>query len=751
MTHGPSVYNCKFFDGIDEAWWRQTKDLDKDTIIECPPIGKLCSQFLSDKLLQGVTIASTIVRFTPKPSGSGSKPFTLKSLRIVMSNIHGLTTAFLLGAMVLLAAGAHWNSNWTTRPHETATADTWEVLDMQPPVNECAWRAGRLHLGRLGPQRYPEQLCSYFVMSGPGEKAPRLVCIATLPTKSRQEIRDFPEFTSKVSAYLSGHGRDFLLETPLIESVMESRRGHELSSNESHFTSVGHMCRFGARNSKGELMKRPTWWLTSPEPVCQALDKHCEDTHKSHGHGSCQGISEVKKSVIMPAKDAVAVMKGFRETVLQKEPSRIHNLSRALGSRIRAFGMFADDAGADLRWAQTCLTESFMIVNEGKDIPGGGVEFVLPPDMQNVPKSLPQSVRRLHVNSRHPPNADLERIVRLAVGSETSRAVVKGIVCPAWPKAAPGKSAKPWRVRDNIGQFDETVVVDLVCVKGSTGVTRGFAVIVDVDTDWSAVKRILDGKTAGPPDRLEADSERGFSQTFAGKVGRAGVLLVLAAGYAPWQKGKCERKIQSFKNTVKKTVLHSGIRGADDMRMAGGEAISAINQRPGASGVSAGMMLFGQRTRLYGEPYANGEPTLHHLDTVAARELNRRLQIRNSAKQATDTFSAKEMVRKTVSARTRKINNTSVGEIVFFYRNCPNCQITKVPGSTRLLVGTRRCDRASVRHRIGVLCGSVLSKTPCGVRLGTIAERIQIYGLRSLVSTAGFCFPDGVPVRRTCW
>ena len=115
-----------------------------------------------------------------------------------------------------------------------------------------------------------------------------------------------------------------------------------------------------------------------------------------------------------------------------------------------------------------------MIVNEGKDIPEGGIEFDLPTEMQNVPKALLQSVRRLHINSGHPPNADLERVVRLAGGSEMSRAVVKGIVCTACRKAAPSKSAKPGRVRDNIGQFNETVLVDLAYVKDSAGVTHGF-------------------------------------------------------------------------------------------------------------------------------------------------------------------------------------------------------------------------------------------------------------------------------------
>ena len=57
-----------------------------------------------------------------------------------------------------------------------------------------------------------------------------------------------------------------------------------------------------------------------------------------------------------------------------------------------------------------------------------------------------------------------------------------------------------------------------------------------------------------------------------------------------------------------------GLSGSNDMIAAGWEAAAFLNQRPGASGVSASMMLFGQRLRLYGELYSAGEPEAvgHH-------------------------------------------------------------------------------------------------------------------------------------------
>ena len=79
-------------------------------------------------------------------------------------------------------------------------------------------------------------------------------------------------------------------------------------------------------------------------------------------------------------------------------------------------------------------------------------------------------------------------------------------------------------------------------------------ILIDDGTDWAVAKYIPEGKHAdefydlveegwidwaGPPDRAVADSEPGFaSERFAQRMGKAGTLVVPAAGYAPWQKGR---------------------------------------------------------------------------------------------------------------------------------------------------------------------------------------------------------------------
>ena len=64
--------------------------------------------------------------------------------------------------------------------------------------------------------------------------------------------------------------------------------------------------------------------------------------------------------------------------------------------------------------------------------------------------------------------------------------------------------------------------------------------------------------------------------------------------------------------------------------MVGLEAVAALSQRPGPTGVSPSMMLFGQRLKMYGELYANGEPTAHPDAAGNVSQLHRRLQERGT-------------------------------------------------------------------------------------------------------------------------
>ena len=172
----------------------------------------------------------------------------------------------------------------------------------------------------------------------------------------------------------------------------------------------------------------------------------------------------------------------------------------------------------------------------------------------------------------------------------------------------------------------------------------------------------------GPPGRAVADHEHGFASVqFATDLGRAGTMFVPSAAYAPCQKGQCERTAQTIKNTIRNTVLQLGLDGPIVLRLAGFEASSAANHRPGPSGISPCMMTFGQRLRLYGELCQHGRPSSRHPDADdPPSEMARRFKIRIASKQAIERHHARELVRRPAAARSRVIEKCTVGGAVLF-------------------------------------------------------------------------------------
>ena len=106
--------------------------------------------------------------------------------------------------------------------------------------------------------------------------------------------------------------------------------------------------------------------------------------------------------------------------------------------------MFADETMTELQTYRVNHTV-FKIIHEDptKDTLAGGIEFDIPAEHESkITKSVFSAVRRPHVNSGHPPNDELQRIVRLSGGSEMSRIAVKDIRCATCQRAASPKTAK---------------------------------------------------------------------------------------------------------------------------------------------------------------------------------------------------------------------------------------------------------------------------------------------------------------------
>jgi len=388
---------------------------------------------------------------------------------------------------------------------------------------------------------------------------------------------------------------------------------------------------------------------------------------------------------------ARAILRGFQAGLARTEPERPRRWKAACQRRIAGLGLRAPEASVqavdhDHNALGQRAADVHVVVPESSTIPSEGIDIDLPaPLQQRVSKDLLDSCQRLHINAGHPPNADLERVVRLAGGSEEARSAIRCLRCSVCAKLQKVKLPRPARIRDNIGVFSDTVLAGVVFfIKDSQAVTHSFLALWGEGAGNCVVGRLESHRPedlysavetawlnwAGPPNILVADAEGGISsQHVASVVGRAGALHVLPPRTRLGKKAGRKRRIQQPKAVVKKAVIYRGTQGPEEIAVTGREAASAISQRPGISGLSPHMMLFGQRLRLFGDLNANGEPAGHHPGgDDPASQLPNRLKIRVAARQALEQGQAREPLRKSIGARSRVLTQVAIGGLVFFYR-----------------------------------------------------------------------------------
>ena len=275
-------------------------------------------------------------------------------------------------------------------------------------------------------------------------------------------------------------------------------------------------------------------------------------------------------------RTAVEIMYGFSRALHETEPSRLYTLLRAVNSRILAVGenadcemvnlcLFLQSVGAvdkafavlNTNYPQQSRTASssvrvpcggdgrqdakrapkMVVGSDETKIPPMGIEFRLPAELAKVtPKPLLNALIRMHINTGHPPNSELERIIRLADGSKIAQEACRGLHCSICKKAAPPKTPRPGKIRSNVGEFNSALLGDLCYNDDPDGKTHGWLILIDEGTDWAVAKYIgyragNKHKTAsqlydyveqywinwaGPPHVFIADNERGFgSQEFA--------------------------------------------------------------------------------------------------------------------------------------------------------------------------------------------------------------------------------------------
>ena len=261
-------------------------------------------------------------------------------------------------------------------------------------------------------------------------------------------------------------------------------------------------------------------------------------------------------------------------------------------------------------------------------LPADGINFDVPPGEKHLyPQDLRVALRRLHCNAGHPSNSDLKRSLRVAKGSPLAQKPCDYMRCSTCEALQRPKTPRPGKVPAEGVQFNEAVQLDLYYLVDAEGVRQWFMCIVDVATDYVVSRWIANHEAltlwgawcdawlgwAGPPDLIVSDNERGLiSSEWVERTALSGSHVWPTAAYAPWQKGRVERRIAALKDTMRTLIMQRTLKGEQDMRVCAQEASYVYNQRPGGSGFSPAQRLFGTRPRAYADLYHNGDPAGYH-------------------------------------------------------------------------------------------------------------------------------------------
>ncbi|CAE7250405.1 TY5A [Symbiodinium natans] len=124
----------------------------------------------------------------------------------------------------------------------------------------------------------------------------------------RRKERKHVAGMSRVIENLYTRGIHFLIENPRHTPFWETPELRRLRALQDVQFGEGHMCAFGLRNDRGDLLKKPTGWMGSLPEVLQALCVECSGQHQ---HGQCVGGNAARKAQVYTDMLAKACVDGL--------------------------------------------------------------------------------------------------------------------------------------------------------------------------------------------------------------------------------------------------------------------------------------------------------------------------------------------------------------------------------------------------------------------------------------------------------
>ena len=529
--------------------------------------------------------------------------------------------------------------------------------------------------------------------------------------KLRKEEEPFLEMCEEIFNEQIRRGDDALSENPLCSKSWAVPAMRRVLDHPQVFAGVSHGCRLGVKSSAtGELLKKPTLWVSTSPEICDALAVRCRNRpgHVDHEHGECQGGNVSKHAGRYTPEIAKAIHKGFTLTLRRKDPNRLIQLVRAVKKRLgkpgekdKLLGWTADGVNRILQENNVFVNEQASRVenpdeampsvvkteqDEGYEpggIPESGISFLVPPG-KKLDAAAKSVLRKIHNNLGHPSVQDMQRFMKTAGANQELIEAVSWLRCSSCAQSQRPRFHRTTRMPPHDLQFNDQVMVDCFHTKDSVGKGYWFMSVLDRATMYHQVSWIGDHspetfarvminqwiKWAGSPGEISIDMERGFgSQDFADQMGEAGCVVVPIAGQAHWQHGKIERHGQIVKEMMQKVIAQCQAKGILEMSWVAIEVSNAKNMLVREHGFSPNQLLFGKEPRNFGEIEENGEPCAFHFGVgERGTQVALRMKYRHHARQSFIQSQASQMLDRTVRNRSRKWEEPKIGDKCFFYR-----------------------------------------------------------------------------------
>ena len=536
--------------------------------------------------------------------------------------------------------------------------------------------------------------------------------------KLRNRETPFLQLTEQVFELQMREDRDALGENPLPSEAFKTKPIQNILNHPDVYVGVGHGCRFGIKNAKtGEPLLKPTLWFSSSIEICDELSLRCNRHEKGcfHEHGTCMGGKQITQHAGRYTREiAVAIHKGLVRTLKRKDPSRIRQIIRMLGNRLRN----KEGDKTESRWSkrviesklrewQSCYAVDNPALEDPSAASGNAVKAESGTDMQDmealdvglneegisfdVPKGrklsteLRRSLRRLHCNLGHPGSRDFERFLRLGGAKQEL------VEASSWLRCMTCLHGKKPRIHRTVNPppsgitFGDEICVDCFLIHDVSQTGHWFLSILDRATSFHMVgyvddhspqtlRKVLDDSwcvCAGIPCRISIDLEGVFaSQDFWKQVSEWGCPIIPIAGTAHWQAGKIERHNQTIKTMMEHIIRHGNVQGLSDMKKVAREAVQAKNELTREHGWSPNILVFGREPRAYGEFHREGNPHYYHPNVgTPGTDVAKHVKYRYRARIAFMKHQVKQMLNRSLEQRTRSFFQPEQGQMVFLWRH----------------------------------------------------------------------------------